>query len=63
MARRPGKDIEEKNNVAAAHPEIVAKLGAIAEKAHEPIRPGVVHDRVLIEKDRRQAPHQRRSKK
>ncbi|MGI9239673.1 MAG: arylsulfatase [Verrucomicrobiales bacterium] len=55
-----GNDVEEKNNVAADHPEIVEKLAALADAAHEPIRPGEVFDRKLIDRDRKQAPHGRR---
>ena len=47
------KDIEEKNNLAAAQPEVLAKMKAFAEKAHEPAREGVFHDRAIHEKDRR----------
>jgi arylsulfatase A-like enzyme len=38
------KDIEEKNNVAEAHPEVVARMKAFAEAAHEDPRPGKVLD-------------------
>lgn len=57
------KDIEEKHNIAADHPERLKPLITLAKAAHEPVKPGKVFDRVLIEKDRRQAPHQRKGKK
>ncbi|MEM7393257.1 MAG: arylsulfatase, partial [Verrucomicrobiota bacterium] len=57
------KDIEEQNNIASDHPETLQELMALAEAAHEPVRPGEVYDRELIEKDRRQAPHKRKAKK
>jgi arylsulfatase A len=57
------KDIEEKHNIAADHPERLKPLITLAKAAHEPVKPGKVFDRVLIEKDRRQAPHQRNGKK
>ncbi|MDB4786339.1 arylsulfatase [Planctomycetaceae bacterium] len=52
-------DIEEKRDVAADHPDIVSQLNSYALESHEPVRVGEVYDRKLIEKDRRQAPHQR----
>ena len=52
-------DIEEKHNVAGDHPDVLERLIALAKKEHEPIKPGRVFDRTLIEKDRRQAPHRR----
>jgi len=58
-----GGDVEEKKDVATNHPDIVKKLTSLAAAAHEPIRPGVVYDGKLIEKDRRQAPHQRNKKR
>ena len=55
-------DIQEKHDVAADHPDVLEELIAYSQEAHEPIRPGEVHDRELIEKDRRQAPHNRKPK-
>ncbi len=55
------KDIEEEHDLAEAHPDRLKKFIALAKAAHTPIRPGEVYDRKLIEKDRRQAPHQRNS--
>ena len=57
-----GEDVEEKSNVAADHPAVLKKLVALAEAAHEPMRPGEVYDRKLIDKDRKQAPHGRSPK-
>lgn len=45
------KDIEEKTNVAADHPEILAKMVAFAKQAHTPVRPGKVLDREICMKD------------
>lgn len=56
-------DIEEQHNVAADHPAILQQMVEYARQAHEPVRPGKVFDRSIIEKDRRQAPHQRRPKR
>lgn len=53
------EDVEEKHDVAAEHSDILKKLVDFAQEAHEPVRPGKVHDRTLIQKDRRQAPHNR----
>ena len=55
------KDIQEKKNIAASHPEKLAELTALAKAAHQPVRPGEILDRKLIEKDRRQAPHKRKA--
>jgi len=46
-------DISEETNVAADHPDVLAKMKAAAEKAHEPVREGVFHNREIHEKDRR----------
>ena len=47
------KDISEQNNIAAGNPDVLAKLTAFAEKAHEPVQEGTFQDTVLHEKDRR----------
>ena len=63
-AVRPGKDkgwelydlngdLEEQSDVAAQHPDVLARMTAFAEKAHEEPREGVFHDRALHERDRR----------
>jgi arylsulfatase A-like enzyme len=52
-------DIEEKHDVAGEHPGVLKQLIGYAQEAHEPIRPGKVFDRAVIQKDRRQAPHNR----
>lgn len=46
------KDVSEQNNVAAATPDVLTKLAAFAEKAHEPVREGTFQDTLLHEKDR-----------
>jgi arylsulfatase A-like enzyme len=48
-----GQDPEEQNNVAAQHADVLAKMKAIADQAHEEPREGVFQDRTLHEKDRR----------
>lgn len=53
-------DIEEKTNVAAHHPNILKQLVAIANESHEPAHGGEVFNRKLIQKDRQQAPHNRK---
>ncbi len=45
-------DIEEKNNLAEKHPDILARLKKFAEEAHEPARPGTFFDRSLTDRDR-----------
>lgn len=47
------KDPSEANNVATAHPEIVARLAALAEKAHTPVREGTFASTARHERDRR----------
>ena len=56
------RDIEEQHDLAKEHPRTLEQLISLAEAAHEPIRPGEVYDRDIIEKDRRQAPHKRKTK-
>lgn len=46
-------DISEAKDVAAQHPELVAKLAALAEAGHQPVQPGVFLDRTPHERDRR----------
>lgn len=53
-------DVEEKLDVATDHPDLLEGIKKYAQAAHEPIRPGKVYDRKVIEKDRRQAPHGRK---
>jgi arylsulfatase A-like enzyme len=45
-------DISEANDLASAQPEMLAKLKAYAEQAHEPVEEGVFFDREIHEKDR-----------
>lgn len=52
-------DVQENRDLASDHADKLEQLVAIAKEAHEPVRPGQVHDRELIQKDRRQAPHKR----
>lgn len=49
------KDVEEQTDLASERPAILKKLIAFAADAHEPIRPGKIHRKDLIEKDRRQS--------
>jgi len=46
-------DISETNNLAASHPDILARLKGYAVQAHEPVREGTFFDRDIHEKDRR----------
>ncbi len=54
------KDIEEKYNISSSNQNILNQLIKFANTSHVPIKPGEIYDRSLIEKDRRQAPHNRR---
>jgi hypothetical protein len=47
------KDVSEANNIAAQHPDVLNKMKALAEKAHDDVRPGTFHDRAIHERDRR----------
>jgi len=51
------RDVEEKQNIAGQHPDVLRKLVTLSKSSRQPVRPGEVYDRKLIEKDRRQAPH------
>jgi len=53
-------DIEELKNVSKENPKILKELIALAKSSHQPIRPGKIFSHDLINKDRLQAPHQRR---
>ena len=57
------KDIEENNDLAKEQPKLLKKLTALSDSSHQPVRPGKVFRRDLIEKDRKQAPHGSRPKK
>jgi arylsulfatase A-like enzyme len=46
-------DPSESRNLAAARPEVLAKLTALAEKAHEPVREGTFTSTDRHERDRR----------
>jgi hypothetical protein len=46
------RDISESTDLAAAHPELVTRLAALAQNAHAPIQPGTVLDPALVRKDR-----------
>ncbi|QEF97641.1 Arylsulfatase [Stieleria maiorica] len=52
------QDVEEKQNVADDYPETLKQLVGLADQAHRPVRPGTIHDREVMMKDHRQAPHQ-----
>ena len=56
------KDLEEKKNLASDFPDRLQHLVTLAGEAHEPVRPGTIFRRDLIEKDRAQAPHQKPKK-
>ena len=46
------RDIEEKNDLAAVRPDVLAKMKAMADEAHEEAVPGTFHDRATHERDR-----------
>jgi len=45
-------DLGEEHDIAAAHPDIVARIKAIEQKAYTPIQPGEVLDKDILLKDR-----------
>ena len=45
-------DIQEQNDLAEKHPDVLAKMKAFAEKAHEEAREGTFHNRAIHERDR-----------
>jgi hypothetical protein len=47
------KDISEATDVAAQHSEVMEKMRKFAADAHTPMPQGEIHDRALIEKDRK----------
>lgn len=53
-------DIGEKRDIATGHPDTLSQIVSLALESHEPINGGEVYDRKLIDKDRRQAPHNRK---
>jgi hypothetical protein len=57
------KDIEENEDLAKEKPEILEQLVALAVSSHQPIKPGKIYRRDLIEKDRKQAPYGRNQKR
>ncbi|MEM8736525.1 MAG: sulfatase/phosphatase domain-containing protein, partial [Planctomycetota bacterium] len=58
-----GADPEEKKNLAKTRTRILERLAAHAKQAHSPAQPGTVFDQAIVDKDRRQAPHNRPAKK
>ncbi|MEJ6580365.1 MAG: hypothetical protein QNL68_11275 [Akkermansiaceae bacterium] len=56
------KDIEEKDDLSASHPDVLKELIALAKISHQAIKQGKIFDRELIQKDRQQAPHGRKPK-
>lgn len=46
------RDIEELQNVADQQPQVLAALTRLAEQSHQPMVPGEVYDREVIDKDR-----------
>ena len=46
-------DVSEANDIAAKHPDILARMKTFAEKSHEPVRPGTFTTRTRHERDRK----------
>ena len=52
-------DIEEQINLAHKKEKVLKELIALAESSHQPARPGKILNQALVEKDNREAPHER----
>ncbi|MHC4744097.1 MAG: sulfatase-like hydrolase/transferase, partial [Planctomycetota bacterium] len=46
-------DVSEAKNIAAKHPDILARMQAYAEESHEPVQPGTFTTRTRHERDRK----------
>jgi len=46
------KDLGEEHDVAAQHPEIIAKMKEIERQAYTPMRPSEIADQAILTKDR-----------
>ena len=46
-------DVSETTDIAAKHPEILARMQAFAEQSHTPVRPGTFTNRTRHERDRK----------
>ena len=45
-------DVSERHDIASRHPQILAKMRALAKASHEPVRAGTYTDRTAHERDR-----------
>ena len=52
-------DIEEQMDLADKEGNILQDLIALAESSHQPARLGKILNQALVDKDRREAPHER----
>ena len=52
-------DIEEQINLAHKKDKVLNDLIALAESSHQPARLGKIINQALVDKDRREAPHER----
>jgi arylsulfatase len=52
-------DIEEQINLAQKKEKVLKDLIALAESSHQPARLGKILNQALVEKDNREAPHER----
>ena len=46
------QDLEERRNIAELHPDVLARMISLAQKAHKPMEGGEVYDQTLVDKDR-----------
>ena len=47
-----GRDVEEQQDLADRHADVLARLTSLAEKAHQPMEPGLVYDQSVVDRDR-----------
>ena len=53
------KDLEEQKNLAKEQTEVLNELIAIADSSNQPAKLGKIFNRALVDKDHREAPHER----
>lgn len=55
------EDVEEQKDVSGEHSRVLKEMIEHATSSHSEMQPGRIYDKVLVDKDRKQAPHKRRT--